>query len=221
MQATAFPRVKICCIASVEEAELAVASGAHALGFVSAMPSGPGPIEESLIASIAAKVPPPIATFLLTCRLTAGDIIAQQRRCGTNTLQLVDRVEPGTHAMLRDALPGIRIVQVIHVRGPESVQEAVGVAPEVDAILLDSGNPSAPVKELGGTGRVHNWRLSRSIREAVPVPVFLAGGLQPNNIRAAVEAVHPFGVDLCSGVRTDGSLDPAKLYDFMSALRAD
>jgi len=221
MQATASPRVKICCIASALEAELAVSSGASALGLVSAMPSGPGPIEESLIASIAARVPPPVATFLLTCRLIAADIIAQQRRCGTNTLQLVDRVEPGTHAILRDALPGIRIVQVIHVRGPESVQEAISIAPEVDAILLDSGNQSLAVKELGGTGRTHNWRLSRTIRESVAVPVFLAGGLQPNNIRAAVEAVHPFGVDLCSGVRTDGALDPAKLYDFMSALEAD
>jgi phosphoribosylanthranilate isomerase len=219
MQATATPRIKICCIASEAEADLAIGAGADALGFVSAMPSGPGPIEESLIARIVARVPPPIGTFLLTASLTAAEIVVQQRRCRTNTLQLVDAVEPGTHAALREALPGIRIVQVIHVRGPESLTEAIAVAPVVDAILLDSGNPALRIKELGGTGRVHDWKVSRQIREAVPVPVFLAGGLRPANVREAIEAVRPFGVDLCSGVRTGGRLDRARLHDFMRAVR--
>ena len=207
-------------MASEEEVWLAVRAGADALGFVSAMPSGPGPIEEALIAQLAARVPPPVATFLLTSATTADVIIEQQRRCGTNTLQLVDRVEPGTHERLRDALPGIRIVQVIHVMNEESLAEAVAVAPFCDALLLDSGNPTLRIKVLGGTGRLHNWTLSRSIREAVPIPVFLAGGLKPNNVRAAVEAVHPFGVDVCSGLRTDGQLNPTLLHDFMHALRS-
>src|SRR5262247_1766626 len=82
-------RVKVCCIASVEEARAAIERGADALGLVSAMPSGPGPIPEERIAAIAAAVPPPVATFLLTCLQTAGEIEAQQRRSGANTLQLV------------------------------------------------------------------------------------------------------------------------------------
>jgi phosphoribosylanthranilate isomerase len=212
-------RVKICCIASVDEAWLAIRSGASALGFVSKMPSGPGPIEEELIASIVPHVPPGIATFLLTSETSAEPIIAQQHRTRVNTIQLVDAVEPGTHETLREALPGVAIVQVIHVTGPESVEEAVEIAPRVNALLLDSGNPSLAVKELGGTGRVHNWSLSREIRDRASVPLYLAGGLNPSNIASAIQAVQPFGVDICSGLRTDGYLDGAKVSAFMSAIR--
>ena len=212
--------VKICCIASIGEARMAVEHGATALGFVSRMPSGPGPIEESLIASIVPHVPPGIATFLLTCETAAAPIIAQQRRTGVNTLQLVDEVERGTYALLRDALPGISIVQVIHVTDEQSVENAVTASAEVDALLLDSGNPRLAVKELGGTGRVHDWKLSREIRARVGVPVYLAGGLNPGNVSEAIRAVEPFGVDICSGVRTDGGLDPEKLAAFTSAARS-
>src|SRR3954453_15199287 len=153
-------RVKICCIASVDEAWLAIRAGASALGLVSTMPSGPGVIPWERIAEIAAAVPPPIATFLLTCSQAAEEIVAQQRRCGTSVIQLCDRLERGTYADIRRALPGIRLVQVIHVGGEASIEEARDVARHVDAILLDSGNQSLAVKELGGTGRVHDWRLS-------------------------------------------------------------
>jgi len=213
------PRVKICCIASVREAWLAIHVGASALGFVSKMPSGPGPIEESLIAEIVAEIPPGIATFLLTCETTAAPIVDQQRRTGANTLQLVDAVEDGTYRQLRDSLPGIGIVQVIHVAGEESVDEAMRVAPHVDAILLDSGNPKLSIKQLGGTGRVHNWDVSRAIRDVSPVPIYLAGGLNGENASLALSQVGPFALDVCSGVRTDGQLDVAKLTHFMRAVR--
>ena len=180
------------------------------------MPSGPGVIGEDLIAEIAAIVPPPVATFLLTCRQDADSIVEQQRRCGVNTLQLCDRVAHGVHAELRARLRGVSIVQVIHVGGEESLEEALGVAPHVDALLLDSGNQSLAVKELGGTGRTHDWRVSRSIIAASPVPVFLAGGLRAENVAEAVETVRPFGLDVCSGVRTDGKLDAAKLKRFFA-----
>ncbi len=212
------PRVKICCIGSVEEARLAVKYGADALGLVSAMPSGPGPIDEDLIAKIAATVPPPIATFLLTSRTDAASIIAQQRRCRVNTIQLVDTVEKGCHEELRAHLPGVSLVQVIHVTGPESVEEAVAVSQKVDAILLDSGNQKLAIKELGGTGRTHDWRISRAICEAVKIPVFLAGGLNPDNVQQAIHEVRPFGLDICSGVRTDGQLDETKLKNFFAAI---
>jgi phosphoribosylanthranilate isomerase len=213
------PRVKVCCIASEEEAALAVRMGASALGLVSRMPSGPGPIPESRIRDIAETVPPGVATFLLTCETTAEPIIKQQRFCRTTTLQLVDEVEPGVHARLRDALPGISIVQVIHVRDDDALKHSVAVAPGVDALLLDSGNPSLSTKELGGTGRVHDWAVSRRIRDSVDIPVFLAGGLNPENVGMAVAAVAPFGVDLCSGLRTNGMLDETKLVAFMRAVR--
>ncbi len=211
-------RIKVCCIASIGEAALAVRHGASALGLVSAMPSGPGPIAEHEIAAIAATVPPGVATFLLTAHIDADTIIDQQRRCRTNTLQLVDAVQPHVYGKLRRSLPGVAIVQVIHVRGNDSAGEALDVAPHVDALLLDSGNPTLAVKELGGTGRVHDWAISRYIVERAGKPVYLAGGLTPANVGDAIATVRPFGVDLCSGIRTNGALDEAKLARFAAAV---
>ena len=214
------PRIKVCCIASVAEAELAVRHGAHALGLVSAMPSGPGPIAEERIAEVADWAPPGVATFLLTARTDADGIIEQQHRCRCNTIQLVDSVEPRIYPKLKRAMPGVKIVQVIHVVGNASVGEALDLAPQVDALLLDSGNPSLAVKELGGTGRTHDWALSRYIVAHAGKPVFLAGGLRPDNVAEAIATVRPYGVDLCSGIRTDRELDPAKLDAFVAAVRS-
>src|SRR5712691_562577 len=218
MNATRTPRVKICCIGSVEEATLAIECGASALGLVSHMPSGPGVIIEKQIAEIAAAAPPPIGTFLLTSKQNVNDIIAQHCFCRTNCIQICDHLTGGTHRQLKDALPGISIVQVIHVAGPESVDEACAVAPHVDAILLDSGNQKLAVKELGGTGKTHDWTLSRTIRESIDIPMFLAGGLTPENVALALQEVVPFGLDLCSGVRTNGKPDEAKLRGFFAAV---
>lgn len=219
MRTTRTPRVKICCIGSVNEAALAVECGATALGLVSHMPSGPGVIGDEQIAEIAATVPPAIGTFLLTSRQSVAEIVKQQHFCRTNTIQICDHLTDGTHRDLKAALPGISVVQVIHVTGPESIDEALRVAPHVDAILLDSGNQKLAVKELGGTGRTHDWSLSRTIREAISVPLFLAGGLTSENVGQAISEVAPFGLDLCSGVRTGGKLDPSKLKRFFAAVR--
>jgi len=196
---------------------MAIEHGASAIGLVSAMPSGPGPIPEDLIAEIAAAIPPAIGSFLLTCNQDVVSIIDQQRRLSVNTIQICDRLEAGSHADLRKELPGVSLVQVIHVTGPESVDEAIATAPFVNGILLDSGNQSLPVKELGGTGRTHDWSLSRQIREKVSVPIFLAGGLKSDNVGEAIRAVGPFGVDVCSGVRSNGALDQSKLSRFFAA----
>lgn len=211
-------RLKVCCIASREEAALAIRYGASSIGLVSAMPSGPGPIDEALIAEIAVTVPPPVATFLLTCATTAAAIADQVRRCRTSTIQLVDAVAPSVYGELRLALPGVKLVQVIHVQDENSIAEAQLAAAQVDALLLDSGNPKLAVKELGGTGRAHDWRLSRRIVESVKLPVFLAGGLNPGNVREAMATVRPFGIDVCSGLRSDGRLDEAKLAPFAATV---
>ncbi|MGH8131202.1 MAG: phosphoribosylanthranilate isomerase [Steroidobacteraceae bacterium] len=210
--------MKVCCIADLGEARLAISAGASAIGLVSAMPSGPGPIEEDQIARIAAAVPAPTETFLLTALCGAEAIAAQHRRCRTTAVQLVDHVaEPELHR-LRKLLPKTRLVQVIHVTGPESVDEARAAAALVDTLLLDSGNPRLAVKELGGTGRVHDWTHSRRIRDTAGIPVLLAGGLHPGNVRAAFECVRPAGVDVCSGLRTDGRLNPERLRSFFDAI---
>lgn len=213
-------RVKICCILTVEEMRAAVRAGASAVGLVGHMPSGPGVISDNTIAEIASKTPPPVATFLLTSETDSKKIIEHQERVRTSTIQIVDRMKTGSYQEIRTALPGIKIVQVIHVADESSVEEAVRCSAGVDALLLDSGNPDLAVKELGGTGRTHNWRLSRTICESVSVPVFLAGGLNPDNVRRAIETVEPFGVDVCSGVRSDGKLDLQKVDAFIRAVNS-
>lgn len=211
------PRIKVCCISSTGEASLAVSYGASALGLVGRMPSGPGPIDDELIAAIVKTIPPPVASFLLTSETLANKIVAHQRKVHSNTIQIVDALAERGYEFIRQQLPSVKLVQVIHVVDNSSVEEALEIAEEVDALLLDSGNPKLAVKELGGTGRVHNWHLSRKIVEQSKVPVFLAGGLNAANVQQAIEQVQPYGLDLCSGVRTNGSLDTAKLEAFFKA----
>lgn len=213
-------KIKICCISSPEEARLAIRYGADALGLVGKMPSGPGPITDELINSIAKTIHPPIASFLLTSEQSATDIIAHVNRVHTNTVQIVDELVEGTYQEIRNALPHLRIVQVIHVTGEESIGQALRVHQQVDAILLDSGNPKATIKTLGGTGNTHDWSVSHELVKEVSVPVFLAGGLHAGNVQEAIDRVKPFGVDVCSGVRSNGKLDLQKLSTFINAVKA-
>lgn len=212
-------RLKVCCIADADEARLAVAAGADALGLVSAMPSGPGVIDEAAIADILPGLPPPVEGFVLTSLDTAGDLADQARRLGARTLQIVREVDPDVHARLADTLPHVRRVQVVHVEDDGAVERAREHARHAHALLLDSGRPGAPVAELGGTGRRHDWSVSRHIVESVDVPVFLAGGIRPDNVAEAIRVVRPFGIDLCSGVRTDGRLDRDKLAALIREMR--
>jgi phosphoribosylanthranilate isomerase len=214
-------RIKICCIASIAEAKMAIRHGADAVGLVAKMPSGPGPIADELIESIAKIIPPPVASFLLTSEQTSSEVISHLQRTGTNTVQLVDELIDGDYDAIRQALPQVRIVQVIHVTGEESLEEAIRLQHKVDAFLLDSGNPKAAVKTLGGTGNTHNWDISRELVKRVGVPVFLAGGLNAGNVKEAIEKVRPFGVDICSGVRTEGKLSEEKLIQFIREIREE
>ena len=212
-------RIKICCISSVDEARMAIEAGADALGLVGKMPSGPGPIPDELIRDIALTVPPPVSTFLLTSESSVDHIVKHHSGTRTSTIQIVDMLTTGTYSQLKKALPGIKIVQVIHVIDNKSVKQALEISGEVDALLLDSGNPNLSVKELGGTGRTHNWSLSLEIVNHSGCPVFLAGGLNPENVGTAIATVHPYAVDICSGVRTNGRLDINKLKEFIKNVR--
>jgi phosphoribosylanthranilate isomerase len=212
--------LKVCCIQDEAELRLAAAAGADFVGLVGAMPSGPGPIDDVRIARLAA-VAEDVRAVLLTARTRAEDIAAHVRATGVRAVQLVRPVHVDVRRALREALPGVEVFQVVHVEGPGSVDQALQAADGSDYLLLDSGRPSAAVAELGGTGRVHDWALSARIVEAVDVPVFLAGGLRPDNVAEAVRAVRPHGVDVCSGLRDgEGRLVAEKLASFTAALRA-
>lgn len=197
---------------------MAIGHGASALGLVGHMPSGPGVIGDELIYQISKTVPPPISTFLLTSETKPQDIITHYKRVYTTTIQIVDELEKREYELLRKELPNVKLVQVIHVIDHNSINEAIEISNYVDAILLDSGNPNLSVKELGGTGRTHNWELSREIRKSISVPLFLAGELNKDNVRQAIETVQPFGLDLCSSVRTNGKLDSQKLKEFFKEI---
>lgn len=212
-------KIKICCIKNIKESEIAINAGADILGLVSKMPSGPGVIEEETISEIAAHVKGKAETFLLTSETEAGRIIEQQKRCGTSAIQLVDSVPFNAYDQLHRNLEGVKLVQVIHVRNEEAIQEAVSIQNYVDYILLDSGNPGLQKKVLGGTGKTHNWKISRRLIESVDIPVFLAGGLNPENVSRALKEVSPFGIDVCSGVRKENNLDEEKLSMFIRNAR--
>ena len=216
------PKVKICCIADEAEARLALTHGAAAIGLVSAMPSGPGVIDDATVARVAAALRgEPVRSFLLTARTTADGIAAQHAAAGTTTLQLVDHVPLPELQLLRTLVPGVELVQVVHVTGAAALAEALAVAPFVDALLLDSGNPQAAIKQLGGTGRTHDWALARRIRDAVfPLPLWLAGGLRVHNVAEAIATVRPHGLDLCTSVRQGGRLHAPTLAAFMAAVSA-
>ena len=213
--------IKVCCIQDADEARLAMRYGATMLGLVSKMPSGWGPIPEAQIAEIVAVIPPGVISVLLTSAQDVDTIVRQQRQCRANALQLVDGLEAGGHASLRAELPGVSLLQAVHVLDDGAVETARTLAPHVDGLILDTGNPGGDEKVLGGTGLTHDWSISARIVEAVPhTPVFLAGGLKAHNIAAAMAQVNPYGIDLCTGVRTDGVLIEAKLEAFMTAARS-
>jgi phosphoribosylanthranilate isomerase len=210
----------VCCIASREEAQIAIDAGADALGLVAAMPSGPGPISDQKIADIAASVPPPISTFMLTAEKTAAAISRHVEAMRPTTVQIVSHIGEAEAAKLATLQPSVRRVQVVHVEDQSALNLIQTYAPHVHAFLLDSGRPGADIPELGGTGRRHDWSISRAFVGKSNLPVFLAGGLTPENVQQAIREVRPFGLDLCSGVRTNDQLDPAKLRAFVAAATA-
>lgn len=212
-------RVKVCCMASPAEVRAAVMAGADAVGIVGPMPSGPGPADDDTARTLIGATPPGVTPFLLTSEHQTEDILRHVRATGASVVQIVRHVDPRRHQELRAEAPGLKIVQVVHIENEAAVELALGYAHTADALLLDSGRPSDPVESLGGTGNVHDWKLSREIVARVDKPVFLAGGLNEANVGEAIAAVRPFAVDLCSGLRTMGKLDQRKLSAFFAAVR--
>ena len=196
--------IKICCIQNDTEVEMAAAAGATHVGLVAAMPSGPGPIAADRIAEIVGAVPTGVTAVLLTAHTDADSIIEHARTTGVTAVQIVGEVPSDVRLSIKAAARSIDILQVVHVGGPEALEQAQPAAVGSDFVLLDSGRPSALVPELGGTGRTHDSAVSAQIVSRLDVPVFLAGGLGPENVAEAIRTVRPAGVDLCSGIR-----DPA------------
>ena len=214
-------RLKICCLQDEAELTVAIRHGADLVGFVGRGLSGPEVIDDDdRIGALADLVPPGVVSVLLTRLSEPGALVDQIRRTRVAAVQLCDFAPEAAWEAVREAFPAVRILQVVHVSGPEALDEATRVAPHVDALLLDSGTPTGPNPVYGGSGRTHDWAISARIVASVDKPVFLAGGLNADNVASAVSTVRPFGLDLCSGVRTGGRLDPDKLGAYVRAARS-
>lgn len=213
-------RLKICCIGSQHEARLAIRAGVDALGLVGAMPSGPGVIADDAIRAIALAMPAAVSGLLLTQERTAEAIAQHVSRCAVSTVQVVNHVDPEELGRLRAMMPWLRIVQVIHVESADALGLLGAYERHADTFLLDSGSPAAAVPLLGGTGRVHDWSVSAEFVRRSELPVFLAGGLTPENVGEAIRLVQPYGLDICSGIRSDGVLDERKLQRYVAAVDA-
>lgn len=200
---------------------MAMDAGADALGLVGEMPSGPGIIDDHLVRDIVSAVRASVETFLLTARETGEEIVEHAQYCGPNVVQIVRHIEPTEYPFIIKHLPAVTRVQVIHIEGDRSLDLIDTYSPFVDAFLLDSGRPGADTVELGGTGRVHDWNISSQFVRRSQKPVFLAGGLNSGNVVNAIRTVGPYGLDLCSSVRTNGRLDGEKLNHFMQVVRTN
>ncbi len=211
-------RIKICCICSATEVAVALAGGADLLGFVAPPLGGMGVISDHRIAELIPLVPPGVTPILLTGHTELGDLVAQVEQTRPGAIQLVKATTPATRAALRGRFPCLRILQVVHVHGEDAIDVAIAAQESSDGVLLDSSNPDKG--QLGATGTTHDWSISRRVVEACRLPVYLAGGLNPGNIAQAIATVQPAGVDLCTGVRTDGQLDPERVAAFVAAARA-
>jgi len=211
-------KVKVCCIASPEEARLAVSFGVTAVGMVDETPSGEGRIPVETIAEIVQAVPRTTGTFVLTATTDVDRLEALYRKTGVHTIQLWDPLQPGEYERLREKAPGIFIAQSVHVMDDAALDTAREISRHVDALVLDSGNPEPPFRWQNPAGQTHDWELSRHISEAIYLPILLAGGLTQDNVGQAIRVVRPYGVDVCSGVRKDGRLDQGLLVAFLEAV---
>lgn len=211
--------VKVCCIRSLDEARTAIKAGADAIGFVGIHPPTPRTIADELIHSITQEVSRSIATVLLTASTRAEVISNQLQRTITSSVQLSAKLETEELRKLAETEPEVTRIKVVHVEGSEALKAIDQYADAVDIFLLDSGSPNAASPVYGGTGQQHDWRVSAEFVKASPLPVFLAGGLTPQNVTKAIDQVRPAGVDLCSGLRTGDRLDYSKLAAFMNAIQ--
>lgn len=135
-------------------------------------------------------------------------------------LQVVGDMSDNEMVKLKGMLPALQIVKRVGVRGPESIDDALlyDTCDGVDQLLLDS---SAGAVARGGTGKTHDWSISRQIVEACSKPVWLAGGLRVANANEAIRAVRPYGLDVETGVQTaDGAKDYAAIKTFIELVRS-
>lgn len=190
-------RVKICGIRTFEEARECIAAGADALGFHVELEHSKCPIGAATTASIISHVPPFVASVIVTTVIEPKALIRIARATGANTLQLQGEVSADTVRAVKAVSPYLKVYAVVHVFGTDAIEAARKIE-GVDAIILDSADKTSGAR--GGTGKTHDWNISKKIVESLSIPVVLAGGLNPDNVAEAVRLVKPYAVDVETGV---------------------
>jgi len=213
-------QVKLCGIKRLEDACLAVEAGADALGFLVGQTHTSADFIAPLTAkAIAATLPSGVTGVLVTHLTDPGDVLDLAALTGLPAVQLHGEIWPEDLARLRRAAPDLTFLKSFHVTDEAGLDYGDAFAGLVDGFVLDTANPRTG--QIGGTGLTHDWRLSRRIVERYrSVPVILAGGLNPENVAAAIAAVGPFGVDVNSGTKgSDGFKSEAKARAFVANAR--
>jgi phosphoribosylanthranilate isomerase len=211
-------RVKICGIKNQAELNTAIRCGADAVGFITEVPvDTPRRISLETAAKLIKQVPPLVESVLVIMPERAEEVYHMANTAKPSMVQL--HKDPSYELLeeIQNLRQHIKIIQTVTIpeRGvchTTSLHEYIKLlSPYVDAVLLDT----LTTKGTGGTGKTHNWQISREIVEQSPLPVILAGGLNPENVEDAIRAVKPFAVDTASGVETQGVKDEHKVKAFI------
>jgi phosphoribosylanthranilate isomerase len=212
--------LKICGTTNLRDAQLSVAAGADALGFIFA-PS-PRRIDISSATRIIAALrgqAETIGVFVNETPERVGEIL---RQTGLSGAQLHGDEPAEALSDFRSILGNRKLIKVVHaqdaLQNPRKLSGYLAACESLDAILLDSGSPL----KRGGTGTVFSWNDALPIAKEISakVPLVLAGGLTASNVREAIELFSPWGVDVVSGVESEpGVKDESKLKEFASAVR--
>ena len=208
--------VKICGVRRQEDALLAAELGADAIGLlVGQKHTSPDFIFTTVAKDIARALPPSVEAVLVTHVEDLDELERLLQQSEIRTIQLHSEIAPSSVERLRGRLPHLKIFKSINIISADSVAYPEAFEKLVGGFVLDSINVATG--QLGGTGKTHDWSVSRQIvMRYLEIPIILAGGLNSENVRSAIEYVHPFGVDVNSGTKApDGFKDTRKIEEFI------
>jgi phosphoribosylanthranilate isomerase len=208
--------VKICGIRRHEDALIAAELGVDAVGLlVGQRQNSPDFISAGIARDISRALPPSVEAVLVTHIEDIDELERLLQQSGITTIQLHSEIASSSVERLRSRFPHVKIFKSVHVISADSVAYPEAFRKLVDGFVLDSINVATD--QVGGTGKTHDWSISRQIVMRYPeIPIILAGGLNSENVRSAIEYVHPFGVDVNSGTKaSNGFKDTRKMQEFI------
>ena len=189
-----------------------VAAGADAVGFIVGVPSSPRNLTLERAEMLLSQVPIFVDSVVVMAPKSIKQLVEVCERLKPSAIQIHGK-EQLDSSEIREKIKDTRLIKTVYVTEDALNETAIEDSKMFDALLLDSFSKG----QYGGTGKVHDWTLSRQIKEAVaPVPVILAGGLKPENVKEAILKVQPYAVDVASGVElSPGVKDHEKVRTFV------